>query len=195
MRWAAYTRQAGIAVSRGTQYLLAHQDRAGLWHDYSLPPGPSDAWSTAWVGWSLAAAEGPATGARWHAATALLALRQCDGWGTTGAPALMRTAPHGSSGFWPAWAPSTMRGFTPALRVTWTPSVTRIPFPGCPVPGVQPTPMSLRRSGSLCSRWRRPRRVCCGFAGQSCPRVRPTAAGGHFGGRLMPMPRRGLSPS
>lgn len=90
MRWAAYARQASIAISRGTQYLLANQDRTGLWHDYFLPPGPSDAWSTAWVGWSLAAAGDPAARARRQAATALLALRQRDGWGynrSTGADA------------------------------------------------------------------------------------------------------------
>ena len=82
MRWPAYGRQARYAVREGVRYLLAQQDPAGLWHDYSLPPGPSDAWTTAWVGWCLAGSEAPAAAtARRHAAAALLALRQPNGWG------------------------------------------------------------------------------------------------------------------
>ena len=96
MRWPAYSRQASAAVRQGTQYLLAHQDRTGLWHDYSLPPGPSDAWSTAWVGWCLAGSDAPmAAGARRNAATALLALRQPEGWGYSAA-----TGPDADSTAW-----------------------------------------------------------------------------------------------
>jgi hypothetical protein len=82
MRWPAYRRQVSYTVREGIRYLLAHQDPVGLWHDYSLPPGPSDAWTTAWVGWCLAGSKVPtAATARRHAAAALLALRQPNGWG------------------------------------------------------------------------------------------------------------------
>lgn len=96
MRWPAYSRQASNTIRQGVQYLLSRQERTGLWHDYSLPPGPSDAWSTAWVGWCLAESDVPmAAVARRYAATALLALRKPEGWGYSAA-----TGPDADSTAW-----------------------------------------------------------------------------------------------
>ena len=59
------------------RFLLRHQQTDGSWSDWALPPGPSDCWTTAYVGRQLAAASEPlrAGSARPRAAAA--------GWLTT----------------------------------------------------------------------------------------------------------------
>lgn len=72
------------ALSRATRFLLANQDAAGTWQDFSLPPGRSDAWATAYVGYALLYAstcvevEGAALKS---AAAALVRERRPEGWG------------------------------------------------------------------------------------------------------------------
>jgi hypothetical protein len=41
------------ALARAAEFLLSNQDAAGTWRDFSLPPGRSDAWITAYVGYAL----------------------------------------------------------------------------------------------------------------------------------------------
>jgi hypothetical protein len=47
------TRIVSKAIRMGARFILKEQDSAGLWRDYLLTPGPSLAWTTAWVAWSL----------------------------------------------------------------------------------------------------------------------------------------------
>jgi hypothetical protein len=67
-------------------FLLRHQSPDGSWSDWDLPPGPSDCWTTAYIGRRLAAATEPllstSTAAR-RAAAAWLVERQLagGGWG------------------------------------------------------------------------------------------------------------------
>ena len=42
------------AIARAVRYLERSQSPSGCWTDYRLPVGPSDAWVTAYAGWSLA---------------------------------------------------------------------------------------------------------------------------------------------
>ena len=46
----------GVAESldAGLEFLLRRQSRAGCWSDWDLPPGPSDSWTTAYIGCQLA---------------------------------------------------------------------------------------------------------------------------------------------
>jgi Prenyltransferase and squalene oxidase repeat len=37
----------------GLEFLLRRQSRAGCWSDWDLPPGPSDSWTTAYIGCQL----------------------------------------------------------------------------------------------------------------------------------------------
>jgi hypothetical protein len=41
------------AVESAEAFLIARQDADGLWRDYDLEPGPSEAWTTACVMWAL----------------------------------------------------------------------------------------------------------------------------------------------
>ncbi|MBA3811937.1 MAG: hypothetical protein H0X27_09935 [Caulobacteraceae bacterium] len=45
--------------ARARRFLLDLQDPDGAWRDFDLPPGPADAWVTAFVGLSLTLAGGP----------------------------------------------------------------------------------------------------------------------------------------
>jgi hypothetical protein len=54
MAWDVHARYVRAALDGGADHLLAGQSRDGFWRDYDLPPGPSEAWTTAWVGWCLA---------------------------------------------------------------------------------------------------------------------------------------------
>lgn len=47
------------AASSSVAFLLSQQSRDGCWRDWSLPPGPSDQWATAYIGFRLAAAPEP----------------------------------------------------------------------------------------------------------------------------------------
>jgi len=49
----ALNRQTEMSIRAGIDFLLAGQDRDGFWRDYHLRTGPSEAWTTAWVGWCL----------------------------------------------------------------------------------------------------------------------------------------------
>ena len=40
-------------LDRGLDYILRKQSSEGSWLDWNLPPGPSDLWTTAFVGWRL----------------------------------------------------------------------------------------------------------------------------------------------
>lgn len=42
-----------LAAQYGIHFLLARQGRDGFWREYHLPPGPSEYWATAWIGWCL----------------------------------------------------------------------------------------------------------------------------------------------
>ncbi len=41
------------AIGRGIDFLLQEQDADGFWREFDLPPGASESWTTAWVGWCL----------------------------------------------------------------------------------------------------------------------------------------------
>lgn len=41
------------ALAAGLEFILQHQHPDGSWSDWSLPPGPSDAWTTAYIGCHL----------------------------------------------------------------------------------------------------------------------------------------------
>jgi hypothetical protein len=72
------------AIDAGVGFLLRSQDEDGYWRDYQLPPGRSEAWTTACVGCALIATSGYAglEDAGLHRATAaLLAARRPEGWG------------------------------------------------------------------------------------------------------------------
>jgi hypothetical protein len=71
------------AIAKGTRFLLERQDADGAWRDYALPPvGASDAWTTSYVGLTLAeVAPKPAQAAILHARHFLVALRRVRGWG------------------------------------------------------------------------------------------------------------------
>lgn len=47
------TSRVSSAIARGVRYLERSQTRNGSWSDYRLPVGASDAWVTAYAGWSL----------------------------------------------------------------------------------------------------------------------------------------------
>jgi squalene cyclase len=50
---------AHSAARSSAAFLLSRQSREGCWTDWDLPPGPSDQWTTAYIGCRLAAAPGP----------------------------------------------------------------------------------------------------------------------------------------
>lgn len=77
-------RQAVRAAQDGLRYLLARQGRDGFWRDFDLQPGPSDVWSTAWIGWCLSECRwiDPAvTNALAGAVRVLSSAVKPDGWG------------------------------------------------------------------------------------------------------------------
>jgi hypothetical protein len=71
------------AIAGGEGFLLNHHDADGFWRDYALPPGPSEAWTTAYVGWVLANAPTSvrSVNALRSAADALHTIRRSTGWG------------------------------------------------------------------------------------------------------------------
>jgi hypothetical protein len=76
--------EAHAALASAQTFLLARQDRDGLWCDYDLEPGPSEAWTTACVGHALLRgpdAVEPDHAAIRAAAAAVLSLRGPSGWG------------------------------------------------------------------------------------------------------------------
>ena len=71
------------AISKAHAFLLSCQDQDGFWRDYSLPPGSSEAWTTACVGWLLASSgnrQNFMSGLN-NAANALHSIRRAKGWG------------------------------------------------------------------------------------------------------------------
>lgn len=71
------------AIAVGVRALLKRQDRDGCWRDFSLAPGRSEAWSTAWTGWCMAHADPCAEtiAAMRRAASALMRHGRPAGWG------------------------------------------------------------------------------------------------------------------
>src|SRR6266446_1158594 len=72
------------AVAAAVRLLLLNQDEDGYWRDYQLPPGRSEAWTTACVGCALFAASSYARISQsplHRAATVLLAAQRPEGWG------------------------------------------------------------------------------------------------------------------
>jgi hypothetical protein len=72
------------ALARAATFLLVNQDAAGTWQDFSLPPGRSDAWTTAYVGYALLYASTCVEvkgAALKSAAAALVRERRPEGWG------------------------------------------------------------------------------------------------------------------
>jgi hypothetical protein len=67
-------------VQAAVDFLLARQQPDGLWRDYALPPGASDAWTTSYVGLALAPFPRAAAAVA-LARNAVAALRRADGWG------------------------------------------------------------------------------------------------------------------
>jgi hypothetical protein len=55
-RAAADTATGARATGRAAAYLIENQDPDGAWRDFELPPGASDAWTTAYVGLGLLSA-------------------------------------------------------------------------------------------------------------------------------------------
>jgi hypothetical protein len=82
--WAAYRRVVERTLRSATTCLLEGQSRDGFWREYhQLPPGPSEAWTTAVVGWCLAPLGGTpeVACARERAASAVWRARTPAGWG------------------------------------------------------------------------------------------------------------------
>lgn len=52
------SRATRIRVKQGIEFLCRCQHADGYWSDWALPPGESRAWTTAYVGWRLAALSG-----------------------------------------------------------------------------------------------------------------------------------------
>jgi hypothetical protein len=80
---------ADKAIATGLHALLKRQDRDGCWRDFSLSPGASEAWSTAWTGWCIAHTDPcvETITAMGRAASALMRHGRSMGWGynsTTG---------------------------------------------------------------------------------------------------------------
>jgi hypothetical protein len=71
------------AVERAEAFLIERQNADGLWRDYELEPGPSEAWTTACVTWALVSAPINSRSAQAvrAAADALHAIRVAGGWG------------------------------------------------------------------------------------------------------------------
>jgi hypothetical protein len=68
------------AVAR---WLVARLEPDGLWRDFSLQPGRSDLWSSAWIGWGLAHVQDDVRVA-WALQTVVRSLGACarpEGWG------------------------------------------------------------------------------------------------------------------
>jgi len=85
------------AVNTAETFLLRQQEQDGCWRDYNLPPGQSEAWTTAVVLWSLACTQPsslPVTAVN-AATTALHALHKETGWGYN-----RQTATDGDSTAW-----------------------------------------------------------------------------------------------
>ncbi|WP_167088725.1 hypothetical protein [Massilia frigida] len=85
---APFERAIRAAIAGGIDYLLSQQDGDGFWREFDLAPGPSEAWTTAWVGWCLtgAAERGPAARVRVQAALAracraVMSAKGDAGWG------------------------------------------------------------------------------------------------------------------
>lgn len=73
------------AIDAGESFLADRQSADGFWRDFALEPGPSEAWTTAYIGWVLT--EAPTRSrVRYRrqilaAAEALHSVRQQRGWG------------------------------------------------------------------------------------------------------------------
>src|SRR6516165_2668721 len=67
-------------------FLLERQDDEGLWRDYALEPGSSEAWTTSYVGAAVAILA-PRSRALQRARAAVAGRRRDDGWGYNSATA------------------------------------------------------------------------------------------------------------
>jgi hypothetical protein len=79
----ALLRYARDGARAGLARLVLAQDADGLWRDYALDPGPSEGWSTSWIGWHLAqfTPRPERMNAVRRAAGALARIRIPGGWG------------------------------------------------------------------------------------------------------------------
>lgn len=90
--------RASAALGRAQSALLARQAPSGLWHDFNLPPGQSDAWTTAYVGCALLRLPAAIDCNDLHlttASAAIVRLRRQAGWGYN-----LSTACDGDSTAW-----------------------------------------------------------------------------------------------
>jgi hypothetical protein len=72
------------ALDSAQRFLLKNQSLDGHWSEWELPPGPSDCWTTAYVGYQLATADEPvlrANAAARRAAASWLGRRESEGGG------------------------------------------------------------------------------------------------------------------
>jgi len=81
MAWPALDREVCAAIDQGVRIVLDRQSKDGLWRDFDLLIGASEAWATAWVGWCIAGHGGEAGAARRRAGGALAPLATATGWG------------------------------------------------------------------------------------------------------------------
>jgi hypothetical protein len=71
---------SSLPIDAGVSFLLSHQHADGLWRDYQLEPGRSEAWTTACIGYVLLEVSGRSAEVG-RAADALLNSKRAAGWG------------------------------------------------------------------------------------------------------------------
>jgi hypothetical protein len=81
MNFTAFLRCARMGVRDGIRYLVSRQSSDGFWRDYNLPPGMSESWSTAWVGWCITQCGSTGSLVPYRAAVALRRCSRESGWG------------------------------------------------------------------------------------------------------------------
>lgn len=69
-----------LQIEQAASFLASYQDADGYWRDYRLEPGPSEAWTTACVGFALFKVAGPCMEVD-KAARILLSTKCPGGWG------------------------------------------------------------------------------------------------------------------
>ncbi|MET0396788.1 MAG: hypothetical protein ABW277_08200 [Longimicrobiaceae bacterium] len=77
------SRYASESVRKGVAFLVDMQSPDGFWRDYDLPPGTSEDWTTAWIGWCLthAARHRGVALSLGQAVRAIISAHRSGGWG------------------------------------------------------------------------------------------------------------------